>query len=506
MSFTSLSAVILSILVLTIFKYSRKGYKTGLSVALIGLAVTLFSVFFAAVTSIMLVNAFSGRIIEYMQLYVFYYDFTDMLMGYSGVLDLVFKMLFTLVIYVPVFYILRGLVLIPVTLLLRHLCPSVGRGDTDYYKEGEEFYIRNNRAMAIAVGAMTGFLISIVCLTPLAGGIRTASAMLDFAEEVSEDESIGENEIVSAIYYYSKDYSAVGVCACGGRMLFNFATTVGSDGDYTDLNRELAVLSTVDISELEELVTMIGEGERSTEKLRSFTSKIEESKVLEIVFIETVSGAAEAWLMNEDFMGVSRPEFGDYNAVTGFIDELLLVCMSTDSETIAADLETLINVSGILTDNQELFGEGDYNEIISVLVEDGLLNDIKTELSKNPHMNTVLIAVDHLVMSVVAEEIQNYTKYSFADAQMLYGELAEILTSTSNLGGTVRVTAVTESVKESLAGYGVYVPEELNEQIASQLINGVESYDGEVSVEQVRTYFENFLEQGGDISDLIPAQ
>ena len=48
------------------------------------------------------------------------------------------------------------------------------------------------------------------------------------------------------------------------------------------------------------------------------------------------------------------------------------------------------------------------------------------------------------------------------------------------------------------------VPEELNEQIAQQLIEGVEDFDGEVRYEQVQEYFEQFLAGGGNISDYLP--
>jgi hypothetical protein len=136
----------------------------------------------------------------------------------------------------------------------------------------------------------------------------------------------------------------------------------------------------------------------------------------------------------------------------------------------------------------------------------GLLDEIRAELAKNPHMLSVSFAVDDLVMSVVTEELQNALKYTDEDRDALYDELADILTSSLGLEGTVREIEVTEGIRDSLAAYGVYIPEglnDLNSQIAKDLIESIDTGGAPVTREDIQKFFDSFVASGG-MTDILP--
>ena len=569
MLITSFSAILLILMALIIYKHARRGYKKGLSRSLISLCSVLFSVFFGAIVSIVLVSLISDWAVELLQSIPLYDTLSELMMGFDGVLILVFKMVSTLIIYIPVFSILRLIVGVTVAIILRCRCGKK-KAATDYYKEGEELYVRRNKATGAAIGALIGFIISVVMLMPAVGCLKAADAVLVFAENLAESEEeesarldggvegldayveyggsfvqgsdiqiypggqyettipgyeggyvvitpdlqpgelLPEEEpeeepedVGALIHRYSSDITVNIIDACGGRMIFNYATTVGGYGGFTGFNKELKALSEIDVNEIYSIFTDIGEGEKNEKKVNALLSKLDESAVFEILLVESINGAAEAWVQREDFMGSARPDFGGYNAVDSFVDEMLYICLSTDKKTVAADVRTLVNVSAILAAKRSMFEDGEYETIISELADGTLVKELKTELQKNKHMLSVVNALDGLVMSVVAEEIHN-VRFSVELREELFEKFADILTSTSDLSGSVRVSAVTSSVKESLDDYGLEVPEEFYQEIAEQLIENIDDLDGEVLFEQVEEYFNQFVEEGGDISDYLP--
>ncbi len=506
MSFTSISVIILTLMGLTLFKYSRRGYKKGLTFALVDLSLTLFSVFFSAFFAILLSDAITDSAVELLSEMDFYEELLDMIMGYDEVLIVIFKMLFALILYIPVFYILKLFLNIAVSIISHRLSAKKNKNEVSYYKEGEEFYIKKNNTIAAFVGALTGFLVSIVVFSPLAGISKTATAALDFANTVTGEEIV-DGEVTEAVEYISEDFSVCMVAACGGKTVFSFSTAVSIDGEYTNLSSELEAIFSIDFNEFSELVEFKGDSKDTARRIKKLTEEIEKSKIIKMVFVETVTELSNTWLRGEAYMGVPRPEFEGYKAIDSFIDEVLYVCSTSTTKTITQDINSLINVSSILTDEQELFSSGDYLKIMDKLVGEDIIGKIKNELEKNEHMRPVLYAVDNLIMSVVAEEVQDYTKYAVEDCDDLFYEISDILTSTGSLAEGVRVSAVAESIKERLDAYGVPVPDSINESIASTLIQGVnDGYGGEVSYDDVKKYFEDFLKSGSDISDLLPAE
>lgn len=503
MSFTLISVMLLTLMALTVLIYCVRGYKKGLSKSLITLASVIFSAFFGSLLAILFSNTVTDLIVGILEESGVFYEFSDLLMGFEEVIFLIIKMLAALILYVPCFYLLRLVLTVCVSLIYRKISVKNSDGSVNYYKEDEEFYVKKNKVIAACVGALSGFLTFIVIFTPATGAVKTATSAMDFAESVSGESVLGE-EADAALHYISNDFSVSLVSGCGGKMLFNFATTLFIDGGHTDLNSELEALANIDFNEFATLLEFDDSSEATKRRIKKLSEDIEKSKLMKLAFVETVRGLSAAWLKGEDYMGASRPTFNSYNAVDSFINELLYVCTTTDSKTITADLNTLVNISSMLIDEQELFSSGNYDRIINALATDNILEKIKDELKKNSHMRPVLYAVDDLIMSVVAEEVQNYAKYEIEDCEQLFFEISDILTSTSNLSEIARLNAVKGSVKEKLNEYGVYVPDTLSENISSTLIEDIGSYGGDVSYDDVRQYFENFLNNGGDISDYFP--
>ena len=227
-----------------------------------------------------------------------------------------------------------------------------------------------------------------------------------------------------------------------------------------------------------------------------------ESMVIKLLLVESLRGAATAWLDDEEYLGQACPVFAEHEAIDGFTDEILYVCTSTSYYTVEEDLRTLFSLGNILTTALSTLDLENYESLIDELIENGLLTRLREELVKNPHMMSVAHAIDDLVMTVVSDELQNTLKYTDEQRDVLFDELADILTSTIGSTGSVRQTAVTQQIKESLEVYGVYIPDALNDTIASQLISGIEDDGSPVTREEIADFFDTFM--AGNITDFIP--
>ena len=503
MTYTPLSTVIIIFLTsLTVF-WAWRGYKRGLTRSAIGLCAVIISAFF----SIALVHKISADYAG--DLFALFYDLEiippdlDILEQYADVVILLLRIIMSLILFLPAFGVIRLIIAIPSTILCRILI----RKRTSYLKEGESLYIREHRRIGASVGAVAGFLLAIVLLTPLTGILKTAAAGIQIYETIAQEEIEDPSGTVDAIIYYSSDFGIDAMDACGGHMLFDLATTVTLHGDTSNLNRELAVLNETNIDDITHLLATLSNFKATDiASAESILDQLSESMIIRLILTETIRGASSAWLKNDSYLGIPRPSFGDHFAIERFTNEILYACSTTTYETVKNDIKTLLGLGKIFATALTDLDLTDYEALVEELMAGGLLNTIRDELAKNPHMLAVSFAVDDLVMSVVTEELQNSLKYTDAERDALYDELADILTSTLGLEGTVREVEVTESIRESLAEYGVYIPEglnDLNSKIAKELIAGIDTSGGTVTREDIQAFFDAFLASGG-VADLLP--
>ena len=500
---------------LTIYKYAIKGYKKGLSNSIIEFAIVLVCVFLSALISVPIVNLISDAVLPTLIETVLGIILGDLGM-YQKVVNLVFKMILSLLIYLPVFLIFKTAITIVISIIKKSSLSKINSKNLDYYKENEEFYVKKQKVISAFVGVLTGFAIFIITMSPLCGALKSTYVVLELVnsftsietiEESSEDgteEPVEESEDLQALKSYSNDFIVNFITTCGGDSIFRLATSITVDGAYTNLTQELDALKVINISEISSVVELISSGNTDSVEIKQLLTKIKKSKILQVILVETIRGASNAWLSNEEFMGVARPNLGNFTEIDSFVDEILYVCSNTNTKSVSNDLETLINVSTILINNFELFSDAGFDSVLNELSGNGLITQIKDELLKNPNMYPVVMRIDSLVMKVVANEIQDFTKYSSEDCDILYNEIVKIMLETSGLNGSVKITSVSNSFVESLANYGIEIPEELSEEIATQLIEGLSVYGEEINYDVVKEYFESF--SNDDISNFIPQE
>lgn len=492
---TSLSIIIFSLVALTVAIHTRKGYKRGLTASLRGLCLILISAIFGALLAMLIAYLTAPLLMKLLADVDFYEEITESAKGLENALLIVIRMLLTLVIYLPCFFLFRLIVFIPTKIITA--CLSAKKdGNVDYNGENEELYVRKHKAIAALIGALSGFIVSIICQAPLAGAAMTVTKSVDFVESAAGEDLV-DGELEKAFDYFGSDFSVSFIYACGGKTVFKYATSTFAEGEVICLDDELDVICSIDVNELTELLEFNASADENAARVRSLVEKVGQSKILSVAFVETVKGLSTAWLKNEAYMDISRPSVGDESAINDVIDQLLMVCQTTDSAHISADVTTLVNISSIIADHREIFNSGSYEDVVNTLAQQNVMDEVKAELEKNPRMANVSAVLDDVVMQIIADEILD-VKYSEEQRDVFYDQIAEILASTGHLNGTTRVTKVTEQIEIAFADYGVHIPEQLNEQIAAKLIEDIDSVGGEVTYDDIYDYFENLINGDGE--------
>ena len=499
MSFTFFSAITLTSLALMIFSQVYRGYKKGITSSLITLAIIVLSAFFAVPISRALAEVIEPMITKLLDETEVYRSLLYTVGNVSKAVVILLRMLVSLLLYYPVFVILRAVLSLLLALVLKLIFRRMGKPQTRYYKENEELYVKRNKRVGAFVGIASGLLLTVVTLTPLLGVVNASADVIEIVANLSQDDSFLANEEIETITECSDDITVKTLGVMGSDMLCDFATTVKVDGYKASLMDEIAIMKSFDIDSVNYVLTSLGTAdENSARYLEQLLAYLKDSVVLKTVLIVYVNDASSAWMRGEAYMDIPRPTFGNHAAIEEFLNVIFYVCSTSTLETIDADITTLMNLSKILSERSHIFAEGDYETVITELLDSGVTDLINMELEKNPHMRPVSYAIADMVMTIVTDELKNSLKYTDEDYDQLIEDFTDVLAATQGYEGSVRATAVSKQVRESLeeygenAGYEIYVPEELDDIIADLLINGVTGTEGNLNPSDVQKFMDQY--------------
>ncbi len=206
---------------------------------------------------------------------------------------------------------------------------------------------KKSKPIGAAIGTAFGIVMIVAVLAPTAGYAAHVPEVLHIWGEYEQISHEGEEEIsdeVTAAQTDARDASDTlllkAVRTLGGDAVFRAMTSAEIDGVETDLNTELHALDALgaDIAVLSAVpVDRYGDAEYDT--LKSVGDVFEESVLLRVLGAEGLSSASKAWLKNETFLGISKPELDDDVEIA--LDAAMIVLKDSTKDTIAKDARAL---------------------------------------------------------------------------------------------------------------------------------------------------------------------
>lgn len=490
MTFTLLSLVIFGVVAIVIYKQASLGYKRGLTTSLIHLSVIVFSAVFAALISVLIATLSGGSLFSSLVRIFSFEKALSNFGSFSSVLEVIVKMIFSVVLYLPVFFLLKALV----NFIAKRVICAFNRRKNDeqitYYSEDEVYHVKHEKNLGMVVGIISGFMLSVIVFMPLTGLLKSANDIVNVVSEMTDNSKIKESKGVQLLDKYANDFSGTVLNTCGGQVIYDLASRTSVEGQSSYLNKEIRILRSIDIMGIKDSLSEAnGLTSENIGEIEEIVDKMEESLMLKLFMIDVLQNASKNWMENETYLGIPKPVLGDSPAFDSFMDAILFVCSTTTMDTCDDDISTMINIMNIFGDYDALLGNADYDSVMSEFIEKDGLNRIEDELYKNPHMSSVHMAIDNLLIELIAEEITEI-KYSNEIRDRLYKGIAASLNDTRGLTGSVKMSALSNGISDEFDKSGLIIPDNINDKLANILYQNIASENGSVTESDVKKFFE----------------
>lgn len=206
---------------------------------------------------------------------------------------------------------------------------------------------KKHKGIGAGIGVVFGLVLIVAYLTPTAGYAAEAPEVIHVLGEYEQISHEGEEEMSEeAVQIQSQAQKAANtpllkvVRALGGEKMFDWMTTVEIDGEKTDLHTEFHALDILgaDVAVLT-AVPMEDYTDKEYDTLKAVGDVFERSTLLRVLGAEGLSAMSKAWLKNELFIGIARPDMGTGMNVA--LDAAMVVLKDTNKDTIAKDIRGL---------------------------------------------------------------------------------------------------------------------------------------------------------------------
>lgn len=500
MTLTLLTPIILLVTATVVIISALVAYKSGLVNSIINLAVTVASAFCAALICAFGMKGLKSDISHKLLNSDALNGVKETLDAFTSILDIFVSVATALIIFIPVYIIILVMARVAVWLIIRYKKSKIKKSDDgnidDYLAEDASYFAKNDKKIAIAVGAVCGLFMSIAVLSPVTGLFRVAGDVVDIIHELSTEEPEPEaQKMLNLIDEYSNDFTVTVYDACGGSTLFNVTTLFNYSGDLTNISSEIRTVKSLELSRMvDSLVGKEGLNDDMIATFKEIVSASDKSPLIKMLLTTFTNEMASHWLLDDSFMEVTRPEFTENDTVRDVVDEMLKVLADSTERTVCADIGTMLSLIDILSEYSDELSSGDYETLVDSLVSGKVIENIKKELAANPRMSVVEAVADDLVVKMVAEEIANNVKFTDEMRESIYEKIAEALSSTSEVNATVRTDLVSSEISDVLAEYGVYSTDGLSDKLAEMLVDELGARGGRVELSDIQRYFDSYLE------------
>jgi hypothetical protein len=232
--------------------------------------------------------------------------------------------------------------------------------------------------------------------------------------------------------------------------------------------------------------------DESFDILLGLLNKISDSPLMRLMLTAAVNDMSKAWIDRTDFMGIERPEIG-VGFINDFFDEILFILSTSTTRTVDKDLGTLLKLCAILREYEDVLAGGSFENAADAFADGDLLETLKREIRKNSRMLKLEHAIDDMLMGALAEQICDFSQFTYEEREELYTVIADMLSSSASVPDDKRASVITDDIYAALDDYGIYAPEAMVEEVAGILISALSANGDEVTAEDIRDYFDSYL-------------
>jgi len=489
MSISILSVAFLALLLTVEIIEIYRGAKRGFFKSVISFSVVLASVLISITVSPIIAQWIAGFVKFNLSLGN---RFESIAKPVNVLLNSLFAMGISTVIFVLAFFLIRGIIALIVAAFMGKKLKAP-KTRPEYGKQSETFIGRNNKTLGAVFGGITAFVITVVLTSPIMGTLKLADRAFDIVDnnKLTSELKI-DKKIPRDVKVYSKDVLGNVFYHFGGKLMYHSTATAELYGEQVYIMSEIDTVDAIvtDFMYISKVLQKPAEVKNShLKRMESLCESIEQQKILKGVLAGGIANASEAWLNGESYLGIKKPMLN--NIVAPAFDEVLEVCRQTKTSGANKNAVTLLKLySVILRSDILLIDTGDFDAMMEAINSSGIINEIELILGENPNMRN--ISVSAIAMSIVADRIKNYD-YDEINYSSLMDNIADAINTVNTTGyetNEEKVDALTSYAEKYLKDYGYDVPEDIAKATAEELIKAFGSSG--ITTEDVRALFEKY--------------
>jgi uncharacterized membrane protein required for colicin V production len=290
----------------------------------------------------------------------------------------------------PFFFMLA---FIPISLIVCLVCAIVIR----FIPILKSFKGLKNRLFGMLVGLACGLIVSVACLMPIIG----TADLISTVDTVVTSDTAGEE--LDAIVHDVAEDKVIDALGIGCKPLYNMLASTRFEGEKIYLKDEFASIVTI----IDSVDVFAGEfasyGEDEIAALQTIVDSADRSPLLKNTVAGLLSTAAGKWTAGETFMGVEKPQMD--GAFSPVLDTMLKVVATSDKDTIGGDLQTLVDVLGILIRSDMLSYGDNVDAMLEAIGSGNVVSDIMVAINKNEHMAPLSDDIVGLCVSIMTSSI-----------------------------------------------------------------------------------------------------
>lgn len=494
MTFSLFSIAVILIVALAIVIEVVRAINRGRKKTLVTLASILLTVFVSILITMFLTDLVVQGVMDlaFKTLKFDISQFKDKLGNIETILFSYFDAIISPVLFLLVFVILRLLIALVISIIYK-INVKKTNGILHASEESPQHMKKPNVINGL-IGALCGFIISVVILSPLMGTLKIASKTLDKLNGESDQLKFRiKEDYVAACDGYSKDIFGNIVYYCGGNLIYKSLATSKLNDNFFALEKEidntfLALDDLISMGKVLNNIDTASEDEKNS--LRNLGDKVNQAETLKAASADILPELSKKWLNDEPYQGIAKPKVS--GASENFFDKMLYVCKSSTPDTVGDDLSTLLNVFLIAQENGILKSEN-YKEMLEKARMTGAFELIKAELSQNPRMAGLTADIDTMGIKSIASAIKNFNSGNY---ETLMSDITGVLNNAISLTGQERLDYVTNYTKNYIHRYGIGIGDDIAEETAKRLVDElVDKRKTPLSVDELKSFWDKYAVQ-----------
>ncbi|MBQ9099202.1 MAG: hypothetical protein IJY50_07215 [Clostridia bacterium] len=326
-----------------------------------------------------------------------------------------------------------------------------------------------NLGGGLCMGLAAGLIGVLVFVTPVMGYTQLFSQTIEQADSLTQRagdlglEEYNEQYITpaSTAPVASELYEGV------GKHLFRSLSSAEWEGEKAYLEDEwFAVIGVADQAAVLVERPVAEYGETESAAIHNMAAGVGQSKMLSAISSGLFNGVSNAWLSNQPFLGVERPQSGDEN-MDIILNGFFRVFATTDPALIGGDLESFADLFDLMV-KYEVFAQissGEEGDLAAYLVTSGFFDEVKELLDTTPRLEPVAVAISDAGMRVLVRQLGDPANYA-ETCKELMDDISTTLKAVTDESGQVNTEALSNQLTTVFAEHDVNVDADTTDLIA----------------------------------------